>query len=168
MNPMDFFNKKDGFPFNAMPQSEINPKSILEMKKMVKQYHSLLNDDFWGDIHGLRTSKKKQTQMIPVEIWEDVKHIYLCIVAPGLPSMKYAKIHFNTDQILTLKVKSHSLKPSQAVTLLSSDLPQQYYEREIPLPKSVKMSNYTSSYEDGVLTYTFIKEDNELEIPFDF
>ncbi|MDA7025094.1 hypothetical protein PJ311_00555 [Bacillus sp. CLL-7-23] len=66
---------------------------------MVKQYHSLLNDDFWSNIHGLGTSRRKKTQTIPVEIWENDKNLFLSIVAPGLPHLNHA-----------LKIKSRSLK----------------------------------------------------------
>ncbi|MFC4321535.1 Hsp20/alpha crystallin family protein [Litchfieldia salsa] len=168
MNPMEFFNKKDGFPFSAIPQSQINPESLHEMKKMVKQYHSMLNDDFWGDIQGLGSNKKKQSQRIPVEIWESDENIYLLIVAPGLTSINHTKIEFNTDQLLTLKMKLKSLRPNRAMSLLSSELPQNTYVREISLKRSVKTTDYTSSYEDGVLTYTFKKVSDELDIPFDF
>lgn len=168
MNPIDFFDKKGGFPFNAIPDSQINPESIYEMKKMVKQYHALLNDDFWGDIHGLRTSRSKKGQIIPVEIWENEENLFLLIIVPGLPNMNHAKIHFNNNQTLTLKVKARSLKPHNGVTLLTNELPQHSYEREIFLHRSVNTSDYTSSYENGVLTYTFTKMNDELEIPFDF
>lgn len=170
-NPMGFFNQKNGFPFQAMPQSQFSPENLLELKKMVKQYHSILNDDFWSNIHGLGTSKRKEIQLIPVEIWESEHNIYLLIICPGLKELNHAKVFFQNDQVLTLKIKHQSVKPAGADTLLSSDLPQTTYEREIFLPKSVMTSNYSSSYEDGILTYVLKKaEDHEsdLEIPFDF
>ncbi|MBB6454012.1 HSP20 family molecular chaperone IbpA [Salirhabdus euzebyi] len=168
MNPTDFFNKKNGFPFNAIPETQFNPEHIHDLKQMIKQYHSVLNDDFWGDIHGLRTSKRKGIEIIPIEIWEDEENLYLIIVAPGLQNKSHAKIYFHNDQALTLKIKTHSLKPVQSTQLITSDLPQNYYEREIFLKKSVLTSSYSSSYEKGVLTYTFNKVNDELEIPFDF
>ncbi|MEQ6389977.1 Hsp20 family protein [Bacillaceae bacterium S4-13-58] len=63
------------------------------------------------------------------------------------------------------------------LTLAESELPQDVYEREIPLPQSVMTENYTSSLEDGVLSYTFHKRkkqskdkdvDNPINIPFHF
>lgn len=151
-----------------MPEPQFNPEQIHEYKKMVKHYHSFLNDDFWGDIHGLGTSKKKNVQLIPIEVWESEEHLYLSIISPGLPDLNHAKIIFHNDQALTLKIKTRSTRPIGAVTLLSSELPQHSYEREIFLQKSVITSDYSSSYEGGVLTYTFKKADDELEIPFDF
>ncbi|MBM7663475.1 HSP20 family molecular chaperone IbpA [Bacillus mesophilus] len=168
MNPMEFFKGKEGFPFSAMSKSHFNPEELYEIKNMVKQYHSILNEDFWADIHGVKAKKKKRDPIIPIEIWENDKYVYLSIIYPGLPDIKYARIHFQNDQIVKVKIKNHSLKPEGAVTLLSSDLPQNTYEREIFLGKSVITSDYSSSYEDGVLTYTFIKIKDEIEIPFDF
>lgn len=170
MNPMDFFKQKNGFPFQAMPQPQFDPESMLELRKMVKQYHSILNDDFWGDIHGLGTSKRKQVQLIPVEIWDSEQNIYLTIIAPGLKDLNHTKIFFHNDQVLTLKIKHHSIKPPGAHALLTSELPQDMYEREIFLPKAVVTSDYSSSYEAGILTYVFKKanDESELEIPFDF
>ncbi|WP_170287612.1 hypothetical protein [Aquibacillus halophilus] len=165
---MDFFKQKDGFPFNGMPQPEYSPEKIYEMKKMVKQYQSVLNDDFWGDIHGLGTNKKKKVQMIPYEIWENDQNYYLSVICPGLQDRNHAKIFFHNDQVLTLKIKHHSIKPIGAVALVSSDLPQKPYEREIFLQKSVVTSDYSSTYENGILTYTFKKVNDEFEIPFDF
>lgn len=168
MNPMDFFKQKDGFPFNAMPQPEFTPERIHELKKMVKQYHSVLNDDFWSDIHGLGTSKRKSEPMIPIELWESDQNVCLSIIAPGLSDLNQAKVFFHNDQLLTLKIKIHSIKPTSGNQLIYSDLPQQAYEREIFLQKSVKTANYSKNYENGILTYTFKKSDDELNIPFDF
>ena len=170
MNPMDFFNQsqKNGFPFNAMPTPQFSPEKLKEFKKMIKQYHSILNDDFWGNIQGVGTKKEKNIEILPIEIWEDAENIYLSVVCPGLQEINHAKIFFHNDQVLTLKIKRHSIQPKDTVTLILSDLPQLSYEREIFLQKSVVTSDYCSSYEDSVLTYTFKKAKDELKIPFDF
>ncbi|WP_456275194.1 Hsp20/alpha crystallin family protein [Bacillus sp. AK128] len=168
MNPMDFFKGKDGFPFNAIPESQFNPEDLYDLKKMVKQYHSMLNEDFWSDIHGMRVKKNKREPVIPIEVWENDKFVYLSVICPGLPDIKYARIQFQNDQDLKLILKSHSIKPEGATTLLSSELPQNNFEREIHLKKSVVTTDYSSSFEDGVLSFTFIKIKDEIEIPFDF
>ena len=142
----DFLNRTEGFPFNAMPQQQqFSLENMHEIKKMGQHDHSGLNDEFWGDMHGVAQSKKKKTEIIPVEVWENKENIYLIIVCPGLSTINHAKIFFHTDQVLTLKIKTHSLKPDGATTLLLSELPQQSYEREISLKKSVVTSDYSSS-----------------------
>ncbi|TXC85982.1 hypothetical protein FS935_18175 [Metabacillus litoralis] len=169
MNPMDFFNNKNGFPFQeALSQPHVNPESLQGIKNMVKQYQTILNDDFWGEINGLRKHKIKKEPVLPIELWENVEHIYLLIVCPGLPDLQHAHILFQNDQECTLKIKTNSLMPANDVALLSTELPQQYVEREISIGKSVNTSDYSSSYEDGLLTYKFQKAKNTIDIPIDF
>lgn len=169
MNPMDFFNNKNGISFQeALSQPHIHPESLHGIKKMVKEYQTILNDDFWGDINGLRTNKRKNESILPVEIWEDEKNIYLLVVTPGLQDLQHAQISFQNDQECILKIKSNSLMPKNDVTLVSTELPQQYYEREIFIGKSVNTLDYSSSYEDGLLTYKLQKAKNTIDIPIDF
>ncbi|QOR67404.1 hypothetical protein IM538_04485 [Cytobacillus suaedae] len=169
MNPMDFFNRKDGgYPFYSMPQPEFTPENMHDLKKKIRQYQSVLNEEFWGDIQGLGTRKRNKIQIIPIEIWESDENVFLLVAAPGLSTINHAKIIFQNDQILTLKIKTHSMKPAGAHTILDTEFPQHSYEREIFLKVSVITSDYSSSYEDGVLTYVFRKVKDTLDIPFDF
>ncbi|WP_227935584.1 Hsp20 family protein [Alkalihalobacillus deserti] len=180
MNPMDFFNqKKAGFPFNQVHGTQFSPEYLHQIKNMVKQYNSVMTDDFWGTFNGFNENQKKEAtkQILPIEIWESSESIYLSIVVPGLSRLSHAKIVFQNGQVLLLKIKSSSIKPAGGESLIKSELPQQIYEREIFLEKPVNTSDYSSSYDNGILTYTFekakdswnqrSKSKNELEIPFD-
>ncbi|MBM7603017.1 HSP20 family molecular chaperone IbpA [Metabacillus crassostreae] len=169
MNPMEFFHKKNGFPFqDALSQPHVNPESLQGIKDMVKQYQTILNDDFWGEVNGLRKHKTKNEPVLPIEIWENDENIYLLVVSPGLPDLQHAQIFFENDYECKLKIKTNSLMPKNDVTLLSTELPQQFYEREISIGKAVDTSDYSSSYEDGLLTYKFQKAKNTIDIPIDF
>lgn len=181
MNPMDFFNQKkdSGFPFNQAG-THFSPEYLNQIKTMVKQYNSVMTDDFWGDLNGLTGGYKKEKaiQMLPIEIWENKDSLYLSMIVPGLEGLKDAKLFFENDQVVILKINSPSYKPAGAEILLRSETPQQMYERQIKLGKPVKTTDYSSSYQGGILTYTFAKiqgswndqvnSQNELEIPFDF
>lgn len=159
MYPFDFFNKTNS-PTKSFFQNQFTPEHLHHIKQMVKQYNSLLNEDFWQNIYGL--SKQHTLQVLPIEIWESNDSLFLSIVAPGLSDMNEAALEFHSDQEVTLTVKANSLKPVNADQLLKSELPQQTYKREIFLPKRVDPFDYSSSYERGVITYVFIKVKNEM------
>ncbi|RSK27534.1 hypothetical protein EJF36_11960 [Bacillus sp. HMF5848] len=170
MNPMDFFNQKNGFPFNMMPQQQFNPEQLHSIKQMVKQYNTIINDEFWGDVHGLAAAKNtRETPNVPIEIWENDKYLFVTVIIPNLTDLKHVKIFFKNNQRFTLKIKMPSYKPEGAVTLLASNCPQRVFEKEVSLKKPVNTSDYSYSYEGGILLYTFQKAANEtLDIPFDF
>jgi HSP20 family molecular chaperone IbpA len=185
MDQFSFVNWRDYFDENGMPKmgnQTLNPfnqtqslQQLKAVKQMVKEYQSVLNDEFWDGLKGIN-SKKKVT-ILPIEIWEDETNIYLFVVAPGLDSLKNAKIEFEAKNLLRLKVKGHSLKPTSGHAKFSfSEMPVNEYERDIDLPVKVD-ADYSASYEEGVLSYTFQKiksnppeqkEENKAHIPFNF
>ncbi|WP_102346185.1 Hsp20/alpha crystallin family protein [Bacillus sp. Marseille-P3661] len=165
---MEFFNQKDGFPFNHLPKSHFSPEYLQEIRNMVKQYNSVFNSEFWGTVHGLNTLKGRNLRIFPFELWECDEFLYLCLVVPGLSKIDDVKLNFHSHQIVSFKVKQRSMKPGGAKNLLKSELPQKEYEREIHLKTPIQTTDFSASYEDGVLVYTFKKVEAQLDIPADF
>lgn len=163
MYPFDFFRQqhRPSGDFGDFFQNQFTPEHLHHIKQMMKQYHSLLNEDFWKNIYGL--SKQHTLQVLPIEIWESKESLFLSIIVPGLANMNEATLDFHSEQEVTITVKANSIKPVNAEQLLKSELPQQTYQREILLPKRVDPFDYTSSYERGVITYVLIKTKNEMK-----
>ncbi|MCI3919244.1 Hsp20 family protein [Paenibacillus sp. TRM 82003] len=143
----------EGWDNGPTPESALS--QIQEVKKMMENYRHLLNDEFWTQVRGFHRNK---TPVLPIEIWESEQHLYLSAAAPGLKRINHADISFEDDRTLRLKLKSHSMKPPGAAALLRTELPAEAYEREIQLPRAVDATNYTTSYEGGVLCFTFLKK----------
>lgn len=145
---------------------------LQEIKNMMKEYRTVIDEEFWGGVNGLR---KQKPIGLPVELWESKKHVYLLILAPGLKSIKQAKIEFKSSKLLEFKVESHSIKPEKDLLLVYSELPVDKYEREIQLSSPIIIGKYSSSFENGIITYTFFKDKSEhtaqtkqINIPFNF
>lgn len=153
MNPFDFFNNNQSFPFKMHPQ--FSPEYLQDIRQMVKQYQAMFNEDFWKNISNL--NQNGEIQRLPIEIWENDDFIFLMVIAPGLNDLDETDVYFQSDQLLTLFIKSHTVKPETATVLLKSELPKGNYEREIYLPKPVKTMDYSVSQENGILTYIFKK-----------
>src|SRR5699024_7458141 len=132
-------------------QNQFTPEHLHHIKQMVKQYHSLLNEDFWKNIYGL--SKQHTLQMLPIEIWESKDSLFLSIIVPGLVNMNEPTFVLHIEHEVTITLKPNTIKPKNTEKLYKSKLTQQTYQREVLLPKRVNLFHYTSSYERGVITY---------------
>jgi hypothetical protein len=86
MDPKDFFNRSNVFttpehaqPWSGMPERAHSLEQLQEIKNSLKEYRSVINEEFWGHVHGLT---QKKITILPTELWESQQHIYLLIAAP--------------------------------------------------------------------------------------
>ncbi|KKB34244.1 Hsp20/alpha crystallin family protein [Bacillus thermotolerans] len=168
MDAMNSFKRKGNYPFQQADHPVFPMEHLHEVKSMIKHYHSILNEDFWSQVHQLSMNKHQSIQLFPIEIWESEDYIYLSVIIPGLANFQQVRLRFHNDQTAVLHIHSPSSKPGDAQTLVKSELPQQPYERDICFRTPVDTADYSFSYEHGVLTYTLKKKKERLDIPFDF
>src|SRR5699024_11985365 len=122
MYPFDFFRQqhRPSGDFADFFQNQFTPEHLHHIKQMVKQYHSLLNEDFWKNIYGL--SKQHTLQMLHIEIWESKNSLFLSIIFSGLANMNEATLDFHSEQVVTITVKENSIKLVYSEHILISEL----------------------------------------------
>jgi HSP20 family molecular chaperone IbpA len=160
---MHFDNDK--FPFG---NQQFSSESINKIKEMANQMNSLLNDDFLENIYGRTRSRHRNNRNnVPIEIWENNEELFLLLVLPGLETKNSYKIHFKSEEELVFQAKTEALQPPSGKMLMTSELPHHGVKSHITLPSPVKTENFTSYYENGVLTFVFKKHDKSF-ISVDF
>jgi HSP20 family molecular chaperone IbpA len=148
------------------------PKDYLkQIKGMMNQYNQYMDDDFWQTINRLQSiSKLKEQSMnhIPIEIWETDELYHLLAYLPGLKKKEDIRLLFEDNETLFLRAKIPSLQPAAKSTKLHSEFPDQLLKRKVSFPESVSTKSYSISYNEGIVSVTLKKEQENLDIPFDF
>ncbi|MDC3417392.1 Hsp20 family protein [Aquibacillus salsiterrae] len=157
MNPFELLKHFNNFPFQKMTSDHFSPEYMDDVKKMMKQYQSFFDSDFFETMNQYQGNKDRQPHF-PIEILENENFLYLNIVTPGLKDLRNSKLVFKNDREVLLKAKVTPRKTGEALTLIKSELPREVYERKIHLPKPVEETTYSSNYDDGVLTYVLKKK----------
>jgi HSP20 family molecular chaperone IbpA len=170
------FKHNDPFtPINNHPFShhqEHYPKDYLkQIKGMMDKYNQYMDGHFWQTINNLQSvSKLKEESMnhIPIEIWETDEQYYLLAYLPGLKKKEDIRLLFEDNETLLLRAKISSLQPAVRSTKLHSEFPNQVLKRKVTFPESVSTKSYSISYNEGIVSVTLQKKEENLDIPFDF
>ncbi|WP_186576654.1 Hsp20/alpha crystallin family protein [Aquibacillus kalidii] len=170
----------DPFSFmNQMNNGQFSPQYLDNIREMVKNFNSVLNEDFWKDIQGFTGSgnnqrrNPRQRELVPCEIWENEENYYISILIPGLTTASNAYLHFYNDQKLMIKAQASPIQPTGAKSLIATDFPHQTVEKEIDLPGPIRIEQYTKSFEHNILHIVLEKkqdtsQSDNFTIPFDF
>ena len=135
-------------------------ENMVQFKKMVNQFNEVFNDDFWESVSRVnQLVKGKPGGSIPVEIWENRKHLYVVALIAGIKEKNNLKIRFKEDSALVLKVKYPLLKPVEDSFMVQTEVPG-FEEREVSLPQPVNTNDYKLDLNDGVLTLTLNKQNH--------
>jgi HSP20 family molecular chaperone IbpA len=148
------------------------PKDYLkQIKGMMDQYNQYMNDDFWQTINSLQSiSKSKEERMnhIAIEIWETDELYHLLAYLPGLKKKEDLRLFFEDSETLFIRAKVPSLQPTGRSTKIHSEFPNQVLKRKVSFPESVSTKSYSISYNEGIVSITLKKKQENLDIPFDF
>lgn len=133
-------------------------ENMVQFQKMVNQFNTVFNDDFWESVSRLnKLIKGKPGGSIPIEIWENRDYLYIVALVAGIKDKQSIKIRFRDDSTLILKVKYPLLKPVEDGFMVETEVPG-FEEREINLPQPVKSSDYDLDLNEGILTLSLAKQ----------
>lgn len=136
----------------------LSQENMVQFKKMVNQFNTVFNDDFWESVSRLNKFIKGKTGgSIPVEIWENRDYLYIVALVAGIKDKQSIKIRFRDDSTLILKVKYPLLKPVEDSFMVETEV-SGFEEREINLPQAVKSSDYELDLNEGILTLSLAKQ----------
>lgn len=167
---MDPFKGKN--PFENMGNMNQNPFSsdyLDQVKEMMDQYNSVLNEDFWTNMNGMGNPKKrKKMSGFPVEMWESDDQLFVLAYIPGVRETRQVKTSFISEKKINIKSKLLSEQPPTAKRQLATEMSDSFTERDVILPYEVESDNYSINVEKGITTLIFSKVDSNENVPFDF
>lgn len=166
----EFNNKNNPFSYLNYGQ-QFSPDYLNNIKEMVNNFNSVLNDDFWNDVNQFTgmNQKRQKKDLVPIEIWENETYYYVNLLVPGLVDASDTSVHFFSDQRIGIKARVSANQPVGAKALVLSEFPQTFFKKEINLPQPVNGERYTKNLENNILLLTLEKkEDNSIELPFNF
>ncbi len=137
-----------------------SPENMLQIKNMVNQFNDTFNDDFWESIARVnKLVKGKPSGAIPIEIWENKKHLYLMALVAGIKDKQNIKVRFKDNSTLVIKVKYPLLKPIEDSFMVQTEV-SRFEEREVSLVQPVESNDYELELSEGVLTLTLNKQNH--------
>ncbi|MFC4556857.1 hypothetical protein ACFO3D_01385 [Virgibacillus kekensis] len=166
---MDPFKSKN--PFGEMGNINHNPLSaeyLDQIKEMMEQYNSVLNEEFWNNIQGISNRGRKKMEGFPIELWESDEELFIQAYIPGVKDTRRIKVSFLSDKKLKIKATQKSEQPTTAKRQLASDFTDSHIERYVKLPYEVETDNYSIHTEAGIVTLIFNKIHRGVKVPFDF
>lgn len=166
---MDPFKSRN--PFENMGEMNQNPFSssyLDQVKEMMEQYNSVLNEEFWDNVHGMGNQKKKRKmRSFPIEMWESDDELFVLAHIPGVKETRQVKTSFLSEKKVKVKAKLLSDQPPTAKRQLATEL-SDLFERDVTLPYTVESDNYSIHVDEGITTIIFGKVDSFVNVPFDF
>lgn len=137
----------------------LSQENMVQFQKMVNQFNTVFNDDFWESVSRLNRLIKGKPGGggIPIEIWENRDYLYVVALVAGIKDKQNIKIRFRDNSTLILKVKYPLLKPVEDGFMVETEVPG-FEEREINLPQPVQSSDYELDLNEGILTLSLAKQ----------
>jgi HSP20 family molecular chaperone IbpA len=168
---MDPFKNKSLFGnMGQMNQHPFSTEHLNQIKEMVEQYNSVLNEEFWSSINGMGNQKgSKKWSTFPIDMWESDDELFVLAYIPGIKETNQVKTSFMTERKIRIKGQVAFSQPPSTTRQLASELPNNILQRDLTLPYPVESDNYSVHLEEGVTTLILKKSDTtEINVPFDF
>lgn len=149
-----------------------------QLNTMMERLGNFLNNDLMRNMQNLQahapnftntrpaqtSNQTRQSNSIPIQLWENDQQIYVLASLPGLKNSDDVKITFLDEKRIRIRAKSPVYRPEKNSKMVQSEFPKATIEREVELPQPVSTKSYSSTFKDGLYSLTLQKQADDFDI----